>query len=254
MARRFLLLLGILFTLAGTGVFVFVAVKVWHVKADVNRQARYLVAKAHSAADAADRAIGFVREILAKAKSDLALARVRPGSEASGPVSPILQITAMQASRELLGSVERAQGAVQAASNAVVVADAALDVAAAGDYPELDKLFGLSPEHLKQSRSALVSISGELTSARGIIGVTPDSMTVDQLNAVNAALEQANDLTNRLSDVVKMTRGRVNGAKVEVDLWASRLAFAVTALAVVAALGQLFVLRFCMRKLMHLPA
>jgi hydrogenase maturation protease len=255
MARRFLSLVGVLVALAGTGVFVFVAVKVWHVKADVNRQARYLVAKAHSAGDATDRAIGFVREILAKAKSDLAIASVRPATGAAGAVSPILHLTAAHASRELLGSVERAQGAVLAAADAVVVADAALDVASGDDYfPELDKLFGLSPEHLKQSRSALVSISGELQSARGILGTAPANLTVDQLSAVNAALDQANDLTNRLSDVVKMARARVNGAKAEVDLWAVWLSYAVTALAAVAAIGQLFMLRFCMRKLLHLPA
>jgi hypothetical protein len=143
---------------------------------------------------------------------------------------------------------------VLAASNAVVVAESAIDIATAREYPELDKIFGLSPDHLKQSRSALVSISSELQNARGILGITPDNLTAEQLNAVNAALDQATDLTNRLSDVVKTARGRVNQAKVEVDLWAAWVSYGVTALAVFGTVGQLFMLRFCMRKLLHLPA
>jgi hypothetical protein len=74
------------------------------------------------------------------------------------------------------------------------------------------------------------------------------------LHAANAALDQANGLTDRLSEVVKLARARVDRAKVDVDLWASRGAFGVTGLAVAGAVGQLFVLRFCMRKLLALPA
>jgi hydrogenase maturation protease len=255
MLRRFFSLVGVLLAIAGTAAFIFVGVKVWHVKAEVNRQARYLAAKAHSGGDAADRAITFVRQVLAEAKADLAhVAKVRSAAGVPSAVNPFLKITAQQASRELLGSVERAQGAVLAASDAVVVADAALNVAG-GDYSEeLDRLFGLSPEHLKQSRSALVSISGELRSARGILGAAPDNLTTDQLHAANVALEQATDLTNRLSDVVKTARTRVDRAKVDVDLWASRGAFGVTAFAVLGTVGQLFMFRFFMRKLLRLPA
>jgi hydrogenase maturation protease len=254
MVRRFLSLVGILLALAGASAFVFVGIKVWHVKAEVNRQARYLAAKAHSAGAASDRAIDFVRQILAEARNKLKL--VRPETRAAaGAVSPFLQITAQQASRELLGSVERAQGAVLAASDAVVVAQSALNVAAQGDYSEeLDRLFGLSPEHLKQSRSALVSISSELSNAQGIIGVAPENLTASQLNAANAALAQADDLTNRLSDVVTMVHARVDQAKVEVDQWAAWASYGVTALAVFGTIGQLFMLRFCTRKLLHLPA
>ena len=250
MFRRSFSLVGVLLALAGTGLFIFVGIKVWHVKAEANRQGRYLAAKAQAAGDATDRAIGFVRDILAKAKADLQ--RVRPVAGGASAVSPILQLTARQASRELLGSVERAQGAVLAAADAVVVADAALDVA--GEYPELDRLFGLSPDHLKQSRSALVSITTELQNARSILGVAPESLSVEQLRAANAALDQADELTNRLSDIVKVARSRVNEAKADVDVWAARVSYGVTALAVLGAVGQLFMLRFCVRKLLLLPA
>ena len=253
MVRRLFSLAGILLAVAGVGVFVFVGIKVWHVKAEVNRQARYLAAKAHTAGDATDRAIEFVREVLTKGKKDLD--RVRGGTTPTVVVNPLLRVTALQASRDLLGSVERAQGAVLAASDAVVVAESALQVASGGEYPEeLDRLFGLSPEHLKQSRSALFSISSELKDARGILGVAPENLTAEQLHAVNAALDQATDLTNRLSEVVQLARGRVDAAKRDVDLWAKWLSFGVTGLATLAAIGQLFLLRFCVRKLMHLPA
>jgi hypothetical protein len=256
MVRRFLALVGVLFALAGTGAFVYVGVKVWHVKAEVNRQARYLAAKAHSAGDATDRAIDFVRQILNEAKEDLNnITRVRTAAALPNPVNPFLKITAQQASRELLGSVERAQGAVLAASDAVVVAESAVKVAAGENYSEeLDRLFGLSPEHLRQSRTALLSISGELRNASGILGGTPENLTAAQLSAANAALEQANGLTDRLSEVVKLARARVDLAKRDVDLWASRLSFGMTGLALVGGLGQLFMLRFCVRKLFHLPA
>jgi hypothetical protein len=253
MIRRLLSLAGLLLAVAGVGMFVFVGIKIWHAKAEVNRQARYLAAKAHSAADATDRAIEFVREVLADAKSQVPLAR--SGATASAKVNPLLRVTAVQASRELLGSVERAQGAVLAASDAVVVAESALNVASGGEYPEeLDRLFGLSPDHIRQSRSALVSISGELKQARGILGVAPENLTPAELNAVNSAIDQANALTDRLSEVVRLARKRVDAAKRDVDLWAKWGAYGVTALATLAAIGQLFLLRFCVRKLMHLPA
>ena len=253
MIRRLVALAGTGLGLLGIAAFIFVGIKIWHIKADVNRQARYLAAKAHSAADAADRAILFVRDVLSKAKDDLG--RVRPGTTATAAVNPLLRITALQASRELLGSVERAQGAVLAASDAVVVADAALNVASEVEYfDELDRLFGFSPEHLKQSRSALVSISSELERASGILGDAPESLTADQLSAANAALIQANDLTNRLSEVVRRARQQVDKAKAEVDMWAARVSYAVTALATLGAVGQLFLLRYCVRKLVNLPA
>jgi hypothetical protein len=253
MVRNVLSLMGIAIAVAGFGAFVFVGIKVWHVKAEVNRQARYLAAKAHSAADATDRAIAFVREVLEDAKKQVP--RARTGATASARVNPLLRVTAMQASRELLGSVERAQGAVLAASDAVVVAESALDIASGGEYfEELDRLFGLSPEHIKQSRSTLVSISSELKHARGILGVAPENLTAEELNAVNAAIDQANGLTDQLSHVVRLARGRVDSAKRDVDLWAKYLAYGVTGLATLSAIGQLFLLRFCTRKLRHLPA
>ena len=253
MARRFLSLVGVLVALGGIGLFVFVGIQVWRVKAEVNRQARYLAAKAHAAGDATDRAISFVRQVLAEARGKLPF--VRPAAGPAGAVSPILRLTARQASQELLGSVERAQGAVLAAADAVVVANAALNVAAAGDHlDELDKLFGLSPEHLSQSRAALVSISSELQNAQGILGATPESLTAEQVRAVNAALDQATDLTDRLSAVVVNARTRVDQAKAEVDRWARWGSYGATGLAVLGGLGQLFMLRFCVRKLVHLPA
>jgi hypothetical protein len=252
MVRKLVSLTGIALALAGVGVFVFVGIKIWHVKAEVNRQARYLAAKANSAAAATDRAIEFVREVLADAKGQVRFAR--SGATASATVNPLLRVTAMQASRELLGSVERAQGAVLAASDAVVVAESALNVASGEYHEELDRLFGLSPEHIRQSRLALVSISDELRYARGVLGVAPENLTPAELNAVNAAIDYATNLTDRLSVVVTLARARVDLAKRDVDLWAKRVSFGVTVLASLGAIGQLFLLRFCARKLRHLPA
>jgi hypothetical protein len=83
---------------------------------------------------------------------------------------------------------------------------------------------------------------------------TGDALTTEQLNSVNDALGQARGFTNELEKVVANARGRVNDAKVSVDRWSWRVAIATSAISILAAVGQVFMARFCLRTLRGLPA
>ncbi|HSQ57220.1 MAG TPA: hypothetical protein VLM40_15960 [Gemmata sp.] len=261
MLRRMFALVGVIVGCAGVGTFVFIAVKIWPVKAEVNRQTRYFATKAGAAGDAADHAIAFVRDIIGRAKADLGIMRLQPADPSDSSVNPLLRMTAIQASREVAGSVERAQGAVIAANDAVKVANEALIIAdkyldGTHAYPDLSHFLGVSPEHLQASRATLDSISYELRNARGILGVTPGSqvLTPEEVRAVNAALDKASELTDTVAGMVGNARQRIITVKNQVDTWARRIAWATSFLAVIGIVGQLFLLRYCVRKLLDLPA
>jgi hypothetical protein len=254
MTRRFCILAGMGLAIAAMAAFAFAAVKVWSIKREVNRQTGYFASKANAAGDAADQAIDFVRQVIGTAKDNLAVARLHPADASVTSANPFLRMTAIQASLELVGSVERAQGAVLAAGDAVKVADEAL--AAAGNYPELDTVFGVSPAHIAQSRSALIAVENELHNARSILGVTPGTkvLTHDEMNAINAALDKATELANSVARIVGSARERVNDTASQIEGWSVTIAWATTILAGMGIAGQLFLLRFCWRTLHHLPA
>lgn len=253
MARSFLALAGLLLAFAGSAAFVAAGVWVWKLKAEVNLQADYIAGRADAAGDAADHAIGFVGEVIDRARKDLGVARAQVAVPA--PVNPFLQMSARQASLQLAGSVERALGAVVAASDAVVVIDAVLDVVS--ENPQLEKLFGVHPDQLHATRGTLVSVADQLHGARRVLGVPVDAgsaATAEQLDAVDQALRMADDFRKEMDRVVKDARDRVDGAKRTADLWAWRAAWGTTAVCAVGLLGQFFTARFCWRKLRRLPA
>jgi hypothetical protein len=147
-------------------------------------------------------------------------------------------------------------GAVVTASDAVVVADAALDIMS--EYPELERLFGVDPEQVRRTRSALSSVSGELRQARSILGVpvTPDGElpSAEQLAAVDEALGMADHFRSEMARIVAAARQRVEATKKLIDLWAWRLAMGTTVLCAVAVGGQLFAARYFWRRFRGLPA
>lgn len=256
MPRKVLALAGLALSLAAGGVFVAIAVQAWRVKAEVDRQTEYLATRAYAAGDAAGHAIGFVGEVIDKAKVDLNETRSRVLAPAPARVNPFVQMAARQASINLTGSIERALGAVVTASDAVVVADAALDIV--NEYPELEKLFGVNPEQVRQTKSALGSVSGELRQAQSILGVpvTPDGNlpTAEQLAQVDDALNMADHFRSEMARIVSVARQRVEATKKLIDLWAWRLAVGTTVLCGFGLLGQFFMARFCWRKYRGLPA
>lgn len=256
MARRLFSLLGLLLALAGTGLFIAVAVQVWKVRAEVNRQTTELAGRANQAGDAADRAINFVGDVIDRARAELATTRISATTPEPVRVNPFVQMTARQASIDLAGSLDRALGAVLTASDTVVVAETALDMVSAD--PRLSQAFGVQPDQIHQTRTALTSVAGELRKAKTILGVpvspSGDLPSAEQLEAVDRALQMAEQFKVEMSRLVGVARGRVNETRQLIEVWALRLAVAVTALCTLGAVGQLFMARYCLRRLHDLPA
>jgi PAS domain-containing protein len=256
MTRSVLAVAGMLLGLAGAVFFSCSGVLIWNVKKEVNRQAGVLAGRADEAADAADHAVDFVYKILDQAGDDLQLARRQVSQQPTQPSNPFVQMAARQATQQLVGSVNQVHGAVVTASDAVVVANAALDVV--GGNEQLEKLLGLNQEQMASTRNALQQATSELGRARSVLGVTingaADSISADQLNAVDNALGQARGFTDEMAKVVKTARGKVNDTRREVDVWSYRIALATTLVCALATVGQLFMIRFCWRTLRGLPA
>ena len=245
MFRSVLALVGLLVALCGTGLFVGISIVVWSLRTEAMRHADFLADKASGVADAADRAVLFVREVLDKAGAELVAARTAAAVRVPEPVSPLLSMTARRASEELAGSVDRAHGAVLTASDAVVVAGAALEVFK--DNPDLRQLFRIDPEQVSTTRQALEAVAGELRQARGILRplVAGESPTVEQLNAVDATLGQVRRFTDEAAAVVDSARARIAEVRRGVDMWAWRAAMAATLVCALGAVGQAFMARSC---------
>ncbi|WP_439631852.1 hypothetical protein [Gemmata sp.] len=256
MFRRLFALTGLLIALAGTGVFVAIAVQVWRVKAEVNRQTAELAGRANQAGDAAGRAVNFVGDVIDRARAELTTTRISTSAPEPVRVNPFVRMTARQASIDLAGSLERALGAVVTASDTVIVAETALDMVSAD--PRLSQAFGVNTDQIHQTRTALTSVAGELRQAKSILGVPvrtdSELPSAEQLDAVDRALQMAEQFKAEMARLVGVARVRVNETRQLIDVWALRLAVAVTALSVLGAVGQLFMARFCLRKLHELPA
>lgn len=258
MFRRLFSLAGLLLALAGAGVFIAIAIQIWSIKAEVNRQTTDLAAKANAAADAADHAVDLVGEVITKARADLTTAReTRAAATGETPrVNHFVQIAARQASINLAGSLERALGGVATASDSVVVAQAALDIVSAN--PQIEKVFGVEPEKVEQTRTTLESVAGELRQAKSILGVPVSAggepPTAEQLDAVDRALQMAENFRTEMAKIVGTTRTRVNETRSLIDLWMFRIALGTTVMCLLGTVGQFFLARFCLRRLQNLPA
>ncbi|MBA4189744.1 MAG: hypothetical protein C0467_17295 [Planctomycetaceae bacterium] len=256
MFRRLSSLVGLILSLVVAGVFIAICIQVWYVKAEVNRQTADLAVRANAAGDAADRAITIVGDVITKAKSDLGDTRSKVVAPEPIRVNHFMQMAARQASINLTGSLERTLGAVVTASDTVVVAEAALDIVTAN--PQLEKVFGINPDQIQQTRVTLGAVAGELRQAQSILGIpiSPNGElpTAEQLEAVDTALRMADGFKAEMARIVGVARARVNETKRLIDLWTWRLTMAATILCGFGAVGQCFVARFCLRRLHDLPA
>jgi hypothetical protein len=258
--RRVLAGVGLIVALAGIGIFVATIVGAWQVKAETNQKTAEFADQAHKAVDAADSTLGVVRRVLNESRTDLQTARDQAAKTAkAGPptkVNPIMRLTARRASENLAGSVDRANVAITTASDAAVVAEAALRVF--GDDEHLKALkdwLGVKPEQLSQTRTGLTTAGRELQQVQTLLGVpTGGGPTQEQLEMVESALNQATEFTDQMGTIVATARVRVDEAKRTVDWWALRLAIGVTVVGVLGALGQFFMARFCWRTLRGKPA
>ena len=254
--RRVFAVVGLLVSVAGFVGFVAAIGGAWWAKAETNRRTDALATKAHNAVDAADRAVVFVHKVIDQATGDLDEARKAPAGPTE-PVNPFLQLSARKASESLAGSVERADTAVGTASDAAVVAEAALALFGnESELPEFKAWLGVKPEQLTQTRTSLGRASGELKQIRTLLGtpLADGGPTAEQLETVESALTQARGLANQLSTVVTKARLQVVETKQTVDSWALRLAIGVTAVGALGAAGQFFMARFFWRVLRGKPA
>lgn len=261
MIRSMVAAIGLVISLLGMALFVAVGIYIWQVKAEAIQQTDTLVSRANETLGDADHAIGYVQEIISKAKQDLAdtqKARANSPPQQSYPrqaVNPFIQLTAENAEKQLAGSVGRAHGAVVLASEAVTVADAALNVF--GQDSQLKKMLGVKTEQLDATRTALGTVNSNLERARDVLGVSLNSrsaITNEQLQAVDDALNQAQNFVDQLVNAVQNARDRVNEAYHTVHHWALRIAVCTSLLAIFGLVGQLFMARFFWRILLRKPA
>lgn len=255
MIRSAFALSGLVLAFVGTGLFLAIGIWIWSLRTDVNRQSEVLAGRANTTLDSASTAIGVVREIIGKAEEDLDVARQEILVQTPPPINPVIRLTARKASQDLAGSVDRAHGAIVIASEAVVVADAALDVV--GGDQELKRIFGLNPEQLDATRSALGKVSSDLLQAKDVLGPPTHfngGPTPEQLYAVDNAIHQARVFTDEVSKVIESTRARVNETRQKVETWALRGAVGMTVIAVFGVVGQFFMGRYFWRLLRRDPA
>jgi hypothetical protein len=253
---RLLAVLGLVVAVVGFVGFISAIVSVWKLKTEVNQRTDVLAGRAHVAINAADHAVEFVREVITQSQTDLTETRRRQSAAPQQPVNPFLQLSARRASENLVGSVERANAAVITASDAAVVAEAALNVfGEEGQMSDLKAWLGVKPEQLAQTRTDLGTATRELKSVRTVLGVPVDcQLTAEQLVTVESALNQAAGFTEQMGKVVATARTQVDETKRTVDLWVLRVALGVTLVGVLGAAGQFFMARFCWRVLRGKPA
>jgi hydrogenase maturation protease len=253
MVRLIFAWFGFLFSCLGIALFVAVGIWIWSLKVEVNRQSETLASRANTTLDSAEKAIGLVRQVIDQAQADLDKTRKETtGQVPSPPVDPFLRITAERASEDLAGSVERAHNAVILASEAVVIAGAAIDVVDHVDNEsnpdnasrDLKKILGVQPGQLDATKTALGKVSRELQQAKNVLGGNYGMPTNEQLYAIDDALRNARGFTEEVTNVVENTKTRVNDTKQKVDTWAWRGAWAMNLLSALGLLGQCFMARF----------
>lgn len=256
MLRTVLSATGLVLAVGGFVLFVALGVGAWVAKREADRQVAAAAATAHQAEDVAARVIALVREIIARAQAGLAAARAEPMEPAGAKQDPLVQFALRKAKRDLPADVERARDAVGTASEAVIIADAALGVFE--QQPREGSALGVRPEDLHAARSQLDAASLDLRNARRVLGVPipgPDRPTTpEQLDNADAALARATEVTDALDRALGMAREKVDAAQQTAEVWSLRVALAVSALAGLAAIGQVFMARACWRGLRRVTA
>ncbi|HJZ59539.1 MAG TPA: hypothetical protein VKE74_31635 [Gemmataceae bacterium] len=248
--RSVLSFVGLFVSVIGFVAFIGLIVGAWWAKREADRQVADAVSKAEAAADLAGRAIGLVKEVIARADSDLVAARIA-SAEPAPEVSPFVRLTIRQANRQLPADMERARDAVGLASDAMVVANAALDVFA--DRPEEQARLGINPNDMKAAREHLDAAARDVRNARSVLGLPfdhPDMpMTDEEAAQMKQALDRAREFTNQLDGDLANARQRIDTAKRQAHMWTLRIALGATVLGSLGALGQLFLARACVRGL-----
>ena len=246
---------GLAVAVAGYGAFTAFGIAAWATRAEVDRQAAVLSGQAVSATEVVARAISLVRQVIRRAEEGLVEARAEAEKpQPPKPVNPLVTIGLRQATRDLPGRVELARDAVVTASDAVVVAEAALDVLA--QHPEVGERFGVQVHALHASRAQLDTAANDLRGARTFFGVPIPGQELapispDLLRAVDESLTQAKGYADALEQALDVAREKIRTTKARTLTWSRRLAVGATVLAALGATGTVFMGVACWRKLRH---
>ena len=248
--KRIASFLGLMVAVVGFVAFIALIYGAWWAKREANKQVNDAVGKANSAIDVAGKAIGLVKDVIARAETDLEAARVTAAAPAP-PEDPFLRLVLGHANRQLPTDMERARDAVGIASESAVIVQSALAVF--DDRPDEQAALGIHPDQMKHAHDQLEKATSDLRQARSVLGLPinhPDAkITDDQYQAVHQALGQGKDITTKLDGALDNARGRVATAKQKAEFWSLRLAIGASVLGGLGILGQLFMARACIHGL-----
>jgi hypothetical protein len=249
--KRVASFVGVVVAVAGFVAFVGLIYGAWWAKREADRQVTDAVGKANSAIDVAGKAVNLVKDVLSRAEADVENARANATSAPAPANDPFMRLMVAQANRQLPGDMERARDAVAIASETAVVAQSAIDVF--DERSDAQAALGIHPEQMKTARDHLDKATTDLRQAQSVLGLPinhPDArLTDDQYQAVRQALDQGKGITEKLDGAIDNARTRVATAQRKAEFWSLRLAVAATVLGGVGALGQVFMLRACVRGL-----
>jgi hypothetical protein len=230
----------VLFILATFGLIAFLAIAVgsWYAKAAAERELAIVEARVSLLLDRGTAVAGVVEDVAKNAQADLRRARSDPAAQDPNAVNGIQGFVLRTALSGMPDKVRQALVAANVASEAMIVAHAALDTTAdlpggpAFDPAEIDRL----QTRLNAASKSLQSADAMLRSADPTIAksIKPDDVQFID-NALTEGLAVAKDVQERLG----VFRGRLVETGERVRLYLKWATWAVCALAVLAAIGQI---------------
>jgi hypothetical protein len=243
MTRTVFTALAIVVFAAALAAFVAIAVGIWSVAAAANRRADGALGEALTALDRVRPVARVIRETIDAAEADLKAAR--PPAPADIPAAKkMLLRSALKGSPD---KVEAASRAVDGLGDLLVVAHAALTTLK--DLPGADER---DVGDLEGLRRKLAGSSAALHKADAILRATTgkrdDVIAAEDLRTVETALADTRVAVVDVEDKLDATRSRVAALREQLPDWLDYATWAIAALSVLGALGQVALIRWCLRS------
>jgi hypothetical protein len=243
MTRTVFIALVIVVFATALAAFVAIAVGIWSVTAAGYRRADWALGEALTAIDRARPVARVIRETIDAAAADLQAAR--PPAPADIPAAKkMLLRSALKGSPD---KVEAASRAVDGLGDLLVVAHAALTTLK--DLPGTDDR---DVGDLEGLRRKLAGSSDALHKADAILRATTgkrdDAVAAEDLRTVESALADARVAVVEVEGQLDATRSRVAGIREQLPDWLNYATWAIAALSVLGALGQVALIRWCLRS------
>jgi len=251
MPRRLFAVVAMLVSAVALAAFVAIAVCVWFVSAEFNGRSQWALGEALAALDRARPVTKVIREALDAADAELKAAKPPAPADATAVQKVILR-SAIKDSPDKVASARRA---VDGLSDLLVVAHAALN--SLQDLPGTDRA-GLGD--LEGLRQKLAASGAALQKANAVLQTQPDrkadAVAADDLIRIEAALADARVAVVEVEGKLDVTRSRVAAVRGQLPDWLNTATWATAALAVMGALGQVALIRWCLatRRIPAAPA